>query len=67
MSAADDCMKKGLEIIKDPTHVVKAVNKYLTEDGTGQLNDLFAEFITNPDLSVDEAQERYAKIIETAK
>ena len=66
MSAADACMQKGLEILKNPDRVVKAVNKYLTEDGTGQLNDLFAEFITNPDLSVDEAQERYASIIENA-
>jgi glucose/mannose transport system substrate-binding protein len=67
LSAADDCMKKGLEILKDPSHVVKAVNKYFTEDSTGQLNDLFAEFITNPDLTVAETQERYAKIIETAQ
>ena len=66
LSAADDCMKKGLEILKHPDHVVEAVNKYFTEDSTGQLNDLFAEFITNPDLSVDEAQERYAQIIENA-
>jgi glucose/mannose transport system substrate-binding protein len=66
MSAADDCMQKGLKLLENPDRVVKAVNKYLTEDGTGQLNDLFAEFITNPDLSVDEAQERYAQIIENA-
>ncbi len=67
LSAADDCMKKGLELLKNPDRVVQAVGKYFTEDSTGQLNDLFAEFITNDKLTVDDAQERYAKIIETAK
>ena len=67
MSAADECMQKGLELLKNPDRVVKAVNKYFTEDSTGQLNDLFAEFITNPDLTIEDTQERYATIIENAE
>ncbi len=67
LSAADDCMKKGLELLRNPDRVVQPVNEYLTGDSTSQINDLFAEFVTNDTLTVDEAQERYAKIIETAK
>ena len=66
MSLADACMRKGLALLDDPNTVLTATNRFLTEDTQGQLNDLFSEFSFNQALSVEEAQERFAGIIESA-
>lgn len=66
LSLADSCMLKGLEILQDPDAIVPAINNFFTEDTAGQFNDLWAEFSFNRDLSVDDAQERFAEIIESA-
>ncbi|MGF1624945.1 MAG: ABC transporter substrate-binding protein [Alphaproteobacteria bacterium] len=66
LSLADDCMMRGLELLADADNVVPAMNNFFTEDTTGQFNDLWAEFSFNRDLSIEEAQERLAEIIETA-
>lgn len=67
MSLADACMQKGLEILADPESVVGDVNNFVTADTDGQLRDLFAEFWANDDLTVADAQERFAQIIESAE
>jgi glucose/mannose transport system substrate-binding protein len=59
-------MKRGLELLADEENVVPSMNNFFTEDTTGQFNDLWAEFSFNRDLTVEEAQERLAEIIETA-
>ncbi len=59
-------MQKGLELLEDPNTVLTATNRFLTEDTQGQLNDLFAEFSFNETLSVEDAQERFADILEDA-
>ncbi len=66
LELADDCMKLGLEILSDPNNVVPAQNNFFTEDTAGQLDDLWAEFSFNRDLSIEEAQERLAQILEDA-
>ena len=66
LSLADACMTKGLEILSNADSVVPALNNFFTEDTTGQFNDLWSEFSFNTDLSIEEAQDRFAEIIETA-
>lgn len=66
LELADDCMLRGLELLADEDNVVPALNNFFTEDTTGQMNDLWAEFSFNRDLSIEEAQERFAEIIEFA-
>ncbi len=66
LSLADSCMQKGLALLEDPNTVLTATNRFLTEDTQGQLNDLFAEFSFNETLSVADAQERFASILEDA-
>ncbi len=66
MSLADACMRKGLALLDNPDTVLTATNRFLTEDTQGQLNDLFSEFSFNQALSVEDAQERFAGIIESA-
>ncbi|KKB82752.1 hypothetical protein VW29_14340 [Devosia limi DSM 17137] len=66
MSLADDCMKLGLEILKDPANVVTSANNWLSNDTTGQMQDLIAEFWANDDMPIADAQKRYAEILATA-
>ena len=65
LSAANDCMKKGLEILaKDNT--IPDPPRLNTEDTNNQLNDLFVEFFKTPTMTPEEAQKRYAEIIAKA-
>jgi glucose/mannose transport system substrate-binding protein len=65
LNAANDCMKKGLDILAKG-NVIPAVNQLNTEDTNNQLNDLFVEFFKTPSLTPEEAQKRYAEIIANA-
>ena len=67
LALADECMKKGIELLKNPETVVGDPINFVTEDTDGQIRDLFAEFWADDSLSVADAQERFAKIIESAK
>ena len=66
LSLADSCMQRGLEILDNPDNVIPALNNFFTEDTSGALNDLWAEFSFNADISIDDAQERLASILEDA-
>jgi glucose/mannose transport system substrate-binding protein len=65
LAAANDCMKKGLDILAKGNTIpdVAALN---TEDTNNQLNDLFVEFFKTPSMTPEDAQKRYADIIAAA-
>ena len=65
LTAANDCMKKGLEILA-AGDVLKDANQTLSADTTTQLEDLMTEFWSSDSMSAADAQERYAEIIEDA-
>lgn len=65
MSAANDCMQKGLGLLAE-NKLVPDTNQLLTPDTTSQLNDLFAEFFADPSMTPEAAQERFAEIIASA-
>ena len=65
LAAANDCMKKGLEILASG-NIIPDTNQLNTEDTNNQLNDLFVEFFKTPSLTPEEAQKRYAEIIANA-
>jgi glucose/mannose transport system substrate-binding protein len=65
LAAANDCMKKGLDILAKG-NIIPDTNQMNTEDTNNQLNDLFVEFFKNPSLTPEEAQKRYAAIIGSA-
>ena len=67
LSEANACMKKGLEILKDPANIVPGGDQLFSPDTTGQLEDLLAEFWTNPDMSPEDAHNTWATIIEEAE
>ena len=62
-----DCMKKGLEILKDPTSVVENSEIFVSADTQGQIEDLISEFWANDSLTADDAQKRFVDIITKAE
>jgi len=66
LANANDCMKKGLDILADPANIVPAGVQLFSADTDGQLNDLLAEFWTNPDMAVEDGHDAWATIIEEA-
>jgi len=65
LSAANDCMKKGLEILA-AGGIVPTGDNVFTADTTGQMEDLQTEFWSDLSMTAEEAQARYADIISTA-
>jgi glucose/mannose transport system substrate-binding protein len=65
LAAANDCMKKGLQILADG-NILPDGTQVLSPDTQGQLEDLMVEFWSSEDLSAEEAQQRYADIIADA-
>ncbi|RCS22250.1 carbohydrate ABC transporter substrate-binding protein [Phyllobacterium salinisoli] len=67
MATANECMKKGIEILKNPDNIIPSTDQLRAPDTQGQVEALAAEFFSNPDMSVEDMQERYAEIVETAQ
>lgn len=65
MAAANDCMKKGLEILATGA-ILPDGNQTLTPDTQGQIEDLMTQFWSSDQISAEEAQKRYAAIIASA-
>ncbi|MBB3441578.1 ABC transporter substrate-binding protein [Sinorhizobium sp. B11] len=65
ISAANDCMKKGLEILAKG-NIVTSSDQLASPDTTKQIEDLFAEFFANTTMTPDAAQKRFADIIAAA-
>ena len=66
LDGANACMKKGLEILADPANIVPGGDQTWSPDTTGQVEDLLAEFWTNPDMSPEDAHDAWATILEEA-
>lgn len=65
LNAANDCMKKGLAILAKG-NIVADANQLMTPDSLGQINDLFVEFFNDPSITPEDAQKRFAEIVEDA-
>jgi glucose/mannose transport system substrate-binding protein len=66
MSLADDCMKKGLEIIGNEANIAEAAGRWLSPDTNSQFNDLIAQFWAEDSMTVDDAVARYVEILGAA-
>jgi glucose/mannose transport system substrate-binding protein len=64
LAAANDCMKKGLEILA-AGNVLPAVAQLNTEDTNNQLNDLFVEFFNDTSITPEAAQARFVDIVKS--
>ncbi|RUY20048.1 carbohydrate ABC transporter substrate-binding protein, partial [Mesorhizobium sp. M7A.F.Ca.CA.004.12.1.1] len=65
LNAANDCMKKGLAILAKGA-VMPWTDQLLSQDTQKQKEDLFAEFFAKPELTVEDAQKRFADLIASA-
>ena len=65
LEAANDCMRKGLEILA-AGNIMPSTDQVLDADTQTQLEDLLVEFWNDPSYSWQDAQEEYARIIERA-
>ena len=65
LAAANDCMKKGLDILAKG-NVIQSADQLVSADTTKQIEDLFAEFFATPSLTPEDAQKRFADIIAAA-
>ena len=68
LSAANDCMKKGLEILDHPKTNAVFPNdvQMLDRDSINQINDLMTNFFSKPDMSPADAQKKFVEIIKNA-
>ncbi len=66
LTAANDCMKKGLEILA-AGNTLPAVTQLNTEDTNNQLNDLFVEFFSDNSITPEDAQARFVDIVSSAE
>jgi len=66
LSAANDCMKKGLEILDHSSAVFPNDVQMIDRDSLNQINDLFTEFMANPDMAAADAQAKFVDIIKNA-
>ncbi|MDR7144671.1 ABC transporter substrate-binding protein [Rhizobium sp. BE258] len=64
LGAANDCMKKGLDILAKG-NVVEWTDQLLSADSQKQKEDLFSEFFSTA-MTVEDAQKRFAGIIGSA-
>ncbi len=65
LNAANDCMRKGLDILAGG-NIIQAPDQLLSADSLTQVNDLFVEFFNNPGMSAEDAQKQFASIISSA-
>lgn len=69
LSAANDCMKKGLEILDhpaNPNQVFPNDVQMLDRDSINQINDLMTSFFATPTMTVADVQAKFVDIIKNA-
>jgi glucose/mannose transport system substrate-binding protein len=62
LSAANDCMKKGLAILASG-NVVPSGDQLWSPDTVTQVEDLMVEFFKSPDMTAADAQARWVEIL----
>ena len=66
LSAANDCMKKGLEILDKSTKVFPNDAQMIDRDSLNQIRDVMNEFFANPAVTPEAAQAQFVEIIKNA-
>ena len=67
LSAANDCMKKGLAILDAKSAAVFPNDiQMIDRDSLNQINDLFTSFMADPNMKAADAQAKFVDIIKKA-
>jgi glucose/mannose transport system substrate-binding protein len=65
LAAANDCMKKGLEVLKTG-NVIPSTDELISPDTTTQINDLMTQFFADMSMTPEAAQKTFAGLIANA-
>lgn len=65
LEAANDCMKKGLEILAQG-NIIQSPDQLMSADSLTQINDLFVEFFNNTSITAEDAQKRFVDLVANA-
>ena len=65
LEAANDCMRKGLDILA-ADGIVPDLNQLITTDTLTQINDLITVFFSDDGMTPEDAQEQFVGIVERA-
>ena len=66
LSAANDCMKKGLEILDHSKVSLPSDRQMLDSDSLNQIGDLLTDFFSKPDIKAEDVQKKFVEIIKAA-
>jgi len=66
LAAANDCMKIGLKLLEDEANLLPSQAQVADRDYINQVRDLFNEFFTNKEMTVDDVQAQLVEIAESA-
>ena len=66
LSAANDCMKKGLEILDHSKAVFPGTIQMIDRDSILQIQDLMSNFFATPAMTPADAQKKFVDIIKAA-
>ncbi len=66
LAAANDCMKKGLAILADPTKVFPGEIQMVDRDTLNQIRDLYNNFFSDKSVTPEAAQTQFVEIIKNA-
>lgn len=65
LEAANDCMKKGLDILAKG-NIILSPDQLMSADSLTRVNDLFVEFFNNTSITAEDAQKRFVDIVASA-
>jgi glucose/mannose transport system substrate-binding protein len=60
----DSCAQKAVSAFRDPTRVVGNARSYLSPAAVGDYIDLLSEYFDDPDMTSDQAVDKFADIVE---
>jgi glucose/mannose transport system substrate-binding protein len=66
LSKANDCMKKGLDILDRSKVSLPSDRQMLDTDSLTQIGDLLTDFFSKPDMKPEEVQAKWVEIIKNA-
>ncbi len=66
LSAANDCMKKGLDILDHSKVSLPSDRQMLDSDSLNQIGDLLTDFFSKPDIKAEDVQKKFVEIIKAA-
>jgi len=62
MSAANDCMQKGLKILATPGGTLTAGNVFWSEDTVQRTEDLMSQYFADPNMTAEDVQKQLVAI-----